>query len=378
MSFLDTEREVLEWLLPGLDATLAAHPLARLERPGSPAVAAFREAGGAGVLVPDRHGGLGATPLEAVRLQRAVGARCPSLAVATTMHHFAVAGLVEAGRHGTGFEGMLLEAIVADDLLLASGFAEGRTGQSFLRPGITARRRGANVLLNGSKKPCSLAHSMDVLAASVTTTDEDGTERLALAFVPAQTPGVSVRPYWRSSVLAGAESEEVVLTDVVLDPQLVVLTDVSTGSSAPGPVHLAGFLWFQVLITAGYLGTAGALVERVLRCGGGSAAERAALVTGLDAAMLAVEAVAREMGDTAEWGDPLLVKALTARYAAQDAIARATQGALAALGGTAFLGSDEGTYLASAATGLTFHPPARGRTAEALCAALDGQALRIE
>lgn len=376
MSFLDTERDVLERLLPGLDATLAAYPLAELERPGSPAIAAFRDAGGAALLVPEQNTGLGASPLEAVRLQRAVGARCPSLAVATTMHHFSVASLVETAKHGAGFEWMLLESIVGDRLLLASGFAEGRTGQSILRPAITAERRGDHVLLNGSKKPCSLAHSMDLLTASVTMTDEDGTERLAVAIVPAKTHGVSVRPFWRSSVLAGAESEEVVLADVELDPQLVVLTDVTAGSALDS-LHIAGFLWFELLMAAGYLGTASALVERVLRHGGGSAADRAGLVTELDAAMLSVEAVAREMGDTTDWGETLLVRALTARYAAQDAIARATQAALAALGGMSFIGSDEGTYLASAAAGLNFHPPSRGRMAEALCAALDGQALRV-
>ncbi|GAU71075.1 putative isobutylamine N-hydroxylase [Streptomyces sp. NBRC 110611] len=376
MSFLGTEREVLERRLPGLDARLAAHPLAELERPGSPAIAAFRDAGGAALLVPEHHTGIGASPLEAVRLQRAVGARCPSLAVATTMHHFSVAGLVEIARHGAGFEWMLLEAIVGDRLLLASGFAEGRTGQSVLRPAITAQRRGDHILLNGSKKPCSLAHSMDVLTASVTMTDAEGTERLAVAIVPAKSHGVSVRPFWRSSVLAGAESEEVVLTDVELDPQMVVLSDVTAGSALDSR-HLAGFLWCELLMTAGYVGTASALVERVLRHGGGSVADRAALVTEVDAAMLSVEAVAREMGDTSGWGEALLVKALTARYAAQDAIARTTQAALTALGGMSFIGSDEGTYLATAATGLNFHPPSRGRTAEALCAALDGQALRV-
>ncbi|WP_399082237.1 acyl-CoA dehydrogenase family protein [Streptomyces sp. BBFR2] len=376
MSFLDTEREVLERLLPGLDAALAAHPLAVLERPGSPAVAAFRDAGGAGLLVPAEHTGIGASPLEAVRLQRAVGARCPSLAVATTMHHFSVAGLVAATRHDAGLAWMLLEAVVGDRLLLASGFAEGRTGQSVLRPAITAEVRDGRVVLNGSKKPCSLARSMDILTASVTLTDADGTERLAVAVVPAGADGVSVRPFWGNSVLAGAESEEVVLTDVVLDPQMVLATGV-TADSALDALHIAGFLWFELLMTAGYLGTAGALVERVLRRGGGTAADRAGLVTGLDAAMLAVEAVAREMGERAEWGEALLVKALTARYAAQDAIARATPLALAALGGMSFIGSDEGSYLASAATGLTFHPPSRGTAAEALCAALDGQALRV-
>ncbi|UNO38554.1 acyl-CoA dehydrogenase family protein [Streptomyces sp. MST-110588] len=375
MSFLDVERSVLDTLLPGLDAALAQHPLMELEGPSSPAIPLFREANGPALLVPAQNTGIGATPLQAVRVQRALGARCPSLAVATTMHHFSVASLVETAKHGAGFEWMLLEAIANERMLLASGFAEGRTGQSILRPAITAERRGDKVVLNGSKKPCSLARSMDLLTASVTMKDEDGVERLAVAIVPAKAEGVSVRPFWRSTVLAGAESEEVVLTDVALDSQMVVLTDV-TADSVLDSLNVAGFLWFELLMTAGYLGTAGALVERVLRHGGGSAADRAAMVTDLNASMLAVEAVAGAMADE-EWSERLLVSALTARYAAQDAIARTTQAALAALGGMSFISSDEGTYLASAATGLNFHPPSRGRMAEPLCAALDGHPLRV-
>ncbi|MCB5164672.1 acyl-CoA/acyl-ACP dehydrogenase [Streptomyces bambusae] len=376
MAFLDTERAVLDALLPGLDAELSRHPLAELERPGSPAIAAFREAGGAALLVPQQNTGVGASPLQAVRVQRAVGARCPSLAVATTMHHFSVASLVEAAKNGAGFEWMLLEAIVGKRMLLASGFSEGRTGQSILRPAIRAERRGGEVVLNGSKKPCSLARSMDLLTASVVMADEDGTERLAVAIVPADAPGVSVRPFWQSTVLAGAESDEVVLEDVALDPQMVVPTEV-TADSVLDSLNVAGFLWFELLMTAGYLGTASALVERVTGHGKAPAAVRAGLVTEVDAAMLAVEAVARRMEESAEWGEPLLAAALTARYAAQDAIARTTATALEALGGMSFIGSDEGTYLASAAAGLNFHPPARARMAEALCAALDGEPLRV-
>jgi hypothetical protein len=69
--------------------------------------------------------------------------------------------------------------------------------------------------------------------------------------------------------------------------------------------------------------------------------------------------------------------ALMVRYAARDAIARACRSALETLGGMAFIGSGEGSYLASAAAGLPFHPPSRGRMAEQLCAALDGERLRI-
>ncbi|MGY5128285.1 acyl-CoA dehydrogenase family protein [Streptomyces nigrescens] len=376
MGFLDTEREALDALLPGLDATLAGHSLAELERPGGPAVAAFREAGGAALLVPAQNTGIGADPLQAVRLQRAVGARCPSLAVATTMHHFSVASLVETAKHGAGFEWMLLEAIVGKRMLLASGFSEGRTGQSILRPTIRAERRGGDVVLNGSKKPCSLAHSMDLLTASVVMTDDSGTPRLAVAIVPADTPGLSVRPFWRSTVLAGAESDEVVLEDVTLDAQMVVLTDVGADSVLDA-LHISGFLWFELLMTAGYLGTASALVERVLRHGRAPATVRAELVTDVNAAMLAVEAVARTMRESQVWGEPLLVDALMARYAAQDAIARTTRTALETLGGMSFITSDEGTYLASAAAGLSFHPPSRQGMAESLCAALNGEPLHV-
>jgi len=162
---------------------------------------------------------------------------------------------------------------------------------------------------------------------------------------------------------------------VVLDSQMVVLTDV-TADSVLDSLNVAGFLWFELLVTAGYLGAASGLVERVVQQGHGSAADRFAMVTELDAAMLSVEAVARAMADS-QWTERLLVSALTARYAAQDAIARATRSALTALGGMAFISSDEGTYLASAATALAFHPPSRGRMAEALCAALDGRPLQI-
>lgn len=375
MAFLKTERDQLEALLPGLDDALAKLPLDALESGDSPGLPLFRSAGGPALVVPAHNTGLGATPLQAVRVQRAIGARSPSLAAATTMHHFSVASLVEQAAHGAGFEWLLLEAIVRDRMLVASGFAEGRAGQSILCPAIRAERRGQQVVLNGSKKPCSLSRSMDLLTVSVLLDGADGVSRMAVAIVPAGADGLSVRPFWGSPVLAGAESDEVVLEDVALDSQLVVVTDV-TASSDLDALHVLSFLWFELLITAGYLGAASALVERVLDREAGSPADRAAMVSELNVAMLAVEAVASALTD-GRAAEELLVDALMVRYAAQDAIARACPPALAALGGMAFIGSGEGSYLASAAAGLMFHPPSRGRMAGPLCAALAGQRLRI-
>ncbi|WP_037909116.1 acyl-CoA dehydrogenase family protein [Actinacidiphila yeochonensis] len=375
MTFLHRERATVEALLPGLDAALARHPLTELESAPSPAIAEFRAAGGPALLVPTQNAGIGATPLQAVRVQRAVGSRCPSLAVATTMHHFSIAGLVRAAAYGNGTEGLLLEAIAKDRLLLASAFAEGNTGQNILGPHLTARRTaGGQVLLNGSKMPCSLSRSMDLLTASVVMADEDGVDRLAVALVPAGSPGIEVRPFWSSPVLAGAESDQVVLTDVELDPAMVVVTRV-TADAVPDELNLAGFLWFELLLTAGYIGVASALVERVLGKGGGPQDPTPFLVD-IEAAMLSVESVARAM-DTEEWGEGLLADALSARYAAQDAIARTTTACQAALGGMAFIRAPDTAYLASAATCLTFHPPSRARMGGPLRDFLNGAPLRI-
>ncbi|MFJ9628148.1 acyl-CoA dehydrogenase [Streptomyces sp. NPDC101175] len=375
MKFLHQERATLEALLPGLDAALARHPLSELESAPSPAIAEFRAAGGPALLVPTENAGIGAGPLQAVRVQRAVGARCPSLAVATTMHHFSIAGLVRAAAYGNGAEGLLLEAIAKEGLLLASGFAEGNTGQNILGPHITARRTdGGTVVLNGSKMPCSLSRSMDLLTASVMMPDDNGVDRLAVALIPATSPGLEVRPFWNSPVLAGAESDQVVLTDVELDPEMVVLTRV-TADAVPDELNLAGFLWFELLLTAGYIGIASALVERVLDKAGGPQ-DPTAFTVDIEAAMLAVESVARAM-DTEAWHDALLVDALSARYAAQDAIARTATACQAALGGMAFITAPDSTYLASAATGLTFHPPSRARMAAPLRDFLNGAPLRI-
>ncbi|MFJ9897534.1 acyl-CoA dehydrogenase [Streptomyces sp. NPDC091280] len=375
MKFLHQERATLEALLPGLDAALARHPLSELESAPSPAIAEFRAAGGPALLVPTENAGIGAGPLQAVRVQRAVGARCPSLAVATTMHHFSIAGLVRAAAYGNGAEGLLLEAIAKEGLLLASGFAEGNTGQNILGPHITARRTDSGtVVLNGSKMPCSLSRSMDLLTASVMMPDDNGVDRLAVALIPATSPGLEVRPFWNSPVLAGAESDQVVLTDVELDPEMVVLTRV-TADAVPDELNLAGFLWFELLLTAGYIGIASALVERVLDKAGGPQ-DPTAFTVDIEAAMLAVESVARAM-DTEAWHDALLVDALSARYAAQDAIARTTTACQAALGGMAFITAPDSTYLASAATGLTFHPPSRARMGAPLRDFLNGAPLRI-
>lgn len=376
MRFLEREREVLERFLPGVDAQLAELSLEELEKPGGPGIELFRAAGGPGLLVPAQHGGMGATPLEGARIQRAVGSRSPSLAIATNMHHFSIATLVELDRESIGFEWLLLESVATENKLIASGFAEGRSGQDILDPTLTARVENGTYLLSGTKKPCSLSRSMDLLSATVLMPDEnDGASRLAVAVVPATARGIEIVPFWGSWILAGAESDEVRLLDVPVEDKLIVRTEREQNELSE--VEEKGLLWFELLVTASYIGAASAIVERLLAAGKGSPSARAEVAGELEGAMGAIENVARAMEEEEREPD-LLQQSLFARYLAHGAIGRATRLGAELLGGIAFASSADVAYLLASSSALTLHPPPRTRGLPALDEALQGQPLVVQ
>ncbi|MDM9384586.1 acyl-CoA dehydrogenase [Chlorogloeopsis sp. ULAP01] len=380
MNFLKPERTILTKFLPDLDEKLAYIPLLEMEKPQNPAIKIFRELGGPGLLIPTKYKGLGATPVEAVRIQRAIASRAPSLAIATTMHHFSVATIVEmiAQGSGTGFEWMLLEGIAKQNLYVASGFAEGRTGAGILSPNMQVKRTADGVTVSGSKKPCSLSASMDLLTASVSIPSKsgDGSE-LAVVIIPTtNTTGTERRPFWTNSVLAGAESDEVVLHDVKVPEQLISYTGSAENLDY---VQTRGFLWFEMLISASYLGIASALVERTIAAGKGTPSERTILAIEVEGAMAALEGLAQSMMvSDSNQGSYQLARALFVRYAVQGAIERVTAHAVELLGGMAFISSPEVAYLFTAARPLAFHPPSRLSISPALDKYLAGETLLIQ
>jgi alkylation response protein AidB-like acyl-CoA dehydrogenase len=373
MNYMRREREALETLLPGLDAALAQFTLTEMERRGNPSIATFRQHGGPGLLVPARFGGRGASPLEAVRAQRAIACRAPSLAVATTMHHFTLATLLEIDPDDPGLEGEFLESVARGNLYVASGFAEGRPGTSIQKSALHMEMTPAGVVVTGSKRPCSLSHSMDLFTLS--TPPLPGMDAgLAAAIIPADTPGIERRPYWESPILAGAESDEVVLNGVCVPEDAFMPLG---GSGRVNAVQERGLLWFELLITASYLGMASALVERVLLSGRGSDDERVGLATETEGAMAALEGVARAMG-SGESGNDEVARLLLVRYAIQGAIGRAASSAVELLGATAFIRSPDVAYLLAATRVLSVHPPGRPTAGKRLNEYLAGNPIVLD
>lgn len=375
MRSLDDARDVCQRYHPGLCAALAEVPLLEREAPGGAMLDLFRKYGGPGLLVPRENGGAGAGPLDSVRVMRAMSSYSPSLGAATTMHHFTVAMLFSlaatAGRL-TQAQLELLAKIGPENLIVASGWAEGKPHTNILIPAVTARVAEGGYLVNGGKKPCSLSRSMDLLTASVAL-PVDGEQTLALLLIPAGLPGITVHEFWISNVLAGAESDEVRLTDVFVPEELVIQT-------APDDPHrlddlqTAGFAWFEMLATAVYVGAASALVEQVLERGRGTITDRALAVTQLEAAAALVEGAARAIDDGVS-GDEAVAMVLVARYAAQQALAVASDMAAELLGGIAFMRSPEIGYLLAAVRPLAYHPPSRTATAQPLVDYYSGQPL---
>jgi len=308
-----------------------------------------------------------------VRVQRAIGCCALSLAVATMMHHFTIASLMEINPEDPGLEGALLESVARDNLYVASGFAEGRAGASIQTSSLRMERGRNGLVLNGSKKPCSLSQSMDLFTVS-TPAPEGMDAGLAAAIIPADTPGIVRRPFWTSPILAGAESDEVVLRDVSVPEDAFLPLG---GSGRSNAVQDRGFLWFELLITASYLGIASALVERVLLSDRGGAAERVSLATEVEGAMTALEGIARGM-IAGERGNEELGRMLLVRYAVQDGIGRATTLAVELLGGMAFIQSPEVSYLLAASRALSLHPPSRPTTGKRLNEYLAGSPLVID
>jgi alkylation response protein AidB-like acyl-CoA dehydrogenase len=347
--FLGAERDALERWLPGLDEQLRALPLEQLERPGSPAIELFRKHGGAALLIPTRLGGKGADLVDVVRIHRALGSRSPSLAVAACMHNFTTAALLELNRRRQLLD-LLLGTVANQNLLMASGFAEGQAGISVLDTNMFAEQQGDEFVISGSKKPCSLAHSMDVFTAHIKVMPD---ERRAYAVIPATTPRIERKRFWSSPLLAGAESDEVSLDEVRVPAAWLLFAD------EPGIPEMEswGSACFQLIASASYLGAASALFERAL---GRKLPATALLTPGLEleSAMAAIEGVARSF--TLRERDPDYgPQALFVRYAVQGAIERASMQAAELAGGMAYIGSPELSYLLAAVRALAFHPPSR-------------------
>lgn len=371
MRFLEVERSALHRYSPGMDEALAGLGIEALERTPSPGLSIFRAHGGARLLSPTGCGGQGASALDALRYQIALGSRAPSLAVATTMHQYKIAALVVLMRCGHELTDILSQ-IARNDWLVASGGAEGEPGRKLYQPAMTARDSEDGLLVSGTKKPCCLTWSMDLLSVMLRSAPESryGGELLHILIDPTH-PSVKRQKFWTNTVLAATESDAVTLDETPARREHIFR--IGSGDRAT-PFALAAFLWFELLACGAYLGIAAALVSRMLEAGKGDSSCRADVAIEYDTLLTALEYVALQL-DAGVLDEALLSRMFRVRYAAEKGIPRIAAQCLDALGGLSFSQSYAAGYLALATRALAFHTPSRASMTDNLAAQLVGENL---
>lgn len=346
----------LDRLAAGLSERLAAATPQEHEHDASAVLASLKATGATSMLVPTTCGGGGARAVDAIRFQVGLGAVAPSAAVATTMHHYKLAALGNVATNGDASAQAILRDIASRSALVASGGAESTPGRDLRTLGSHAVRTSTGYAVTGRKRPCSLSTSMDVLSLMVELRDASGTATgFAQAFVDARSPGIEREPFWRSTVLLAAESHAVRLDEVHVPSSKVFALSGDSGARFATDCYV----WFQLLISAAYLGIAHCVASATPGPRRAGSARWRDAVAGLADLEDAVVAAARTVDDGMPPHEQLRA-AVRARDRVEDEVAELGGRLLRAAGGGTFASTGLFTELTGALNAIAFHPPARG------------------
>jgi alkylation response protein AidB-like acyl-CoA dehydrogenase len=336
--------------LPELADKLEALGLMAAEDPATNVVALWKAHDGSRLTAPTELGGLGATCVETLDLQRGVGYLSPSLAAATTMHYLSVAGLADFAETADEETVGLIKMLIENRTVFASGFSEGTIAGSVFRPTMGAAPADGGYTITGSKKPCSLADSMDCIMASVLL---DDTEQRAITLIFNGSPGLSVTPLWTSSPLSAAQTRAVNFQDVFVPNDLMMVSDVE---DPDGVNEKSGYVLFGLIITAGYVGAATRLALKLTDRADFAAADFVELVSPVEGVWRALRMIA-ERYDTGDRSDALFADLLWIRLGLRDQLQTSVARFVSRVGGVAFATDPEVAYLASCISAYSFHPP---------------------
>jgi alkylation response protein AidB-like acyl-CoA dehydrogenase len=183
-------------------------------------IAAMQQSGVMAACVPEELGGLGVRSLHDYTLGMSrLGRGDGSTAIAANMHIFRpwrMTRLWEAAKaagdvaHAAGLE-RRLRRIGAGQLLMCACVSE--AGTDILHPHLEATKTDGGWLLNGQKIFATMSPAAQLLDISFRFRDAQGVERLAMASVPHDSPGLEIKYNWDALGMRGSGSHDVVFTN---------------------------------------------------------------------------------------------------------------------------------------------------------------------
>ena len=359
--FMSESREVLEKYVPGLDNHLDSIGLETIEKfPPNELAALIRHYRLPSLWIPDELGGSNINAYDGIRIQRAIGSRSPSMAIMLAMHNFTVS-FCSALKEFLPPCADMLRRTAQESLLIASAFAEGRYGAGILDSSVyVTRNADGTFIINGTKKPCSMTHCMDIITLGIAEKLPDGSKRTGMAILPAHLSGISRHHFWETSVLAASDSHELRFENVIATQEQVLISNGENPDEQEliSNAETLGLCCFELIATASYLGIVSALVERSLFNARVDASERARLGCDIEAAQASLDGAVRMMQQSVA-DQALLAKILLVRFGVQRQIEQSALLASELSGGLDFVTSNTVALLFCASRCLAFHPITR-------------------
>lgn len=184
---------------------------------------------------------------------RACAAHEPSLGIALTMHHHIVLVLAKYPQIFNN-SAQIIQAVTQRECLVASAFAEGKSGVNIFQPSSQLEQFDQGICLNGSKKPCTLSSIADYYILSTSLN-----QRLALINLPATRQGISVLPFWNLDIFRYCDNNELQFEQVQLESdELCSLDDEQLSLCL-----LYGLSLFNYFALSAYIGIADRLIAYI-------------------------------------------------------------------------------------------------------------------
>jgi alkylation response protein AidB-like acyl-CoA dehydrogenase len=336
----------------------------------------LRDRGYFGLAVPKEFSGSGIGTLESCAIQMRIALADAGLAVALNMHLFTIAILVEHFERERDISWALLEAIATQNRVVASAFAEPGLAGCITRSTITAETDGSDLVLSGTKAPCSLALRSDLVCLQFEKRHVSG-NKLCIALVPTNMTGLSVVQTWRGVGLKSSESDTIELRECRIPDQLVFFEG-DPGKDASG-TFAAGIVRFSLLTTVVYI----ALAKKALRIavsdmqrspipGGSMRSDSSSFRESLGdvlgpivALETACAGIAAQI-DAGQAAEKFIVNAMSLKHVSIDACDRAMSVAMELTGGRSY-GEEAPLFrLVADSKAILFHPPTRFVTRKGL------------
>jgi len=216
----------------------------------------LRESGYLALAVPVELGGMGASIREVAAVQRELGRRCGSTALALAMHQHVTAFTAWRYRRGLPGAEATLRRVANEGILLVS-----TGGGDFTHPRGSATKVDGGYRVSGHKIFASQSPAGTVMSTMFPWDDPERGLRVLNVAIPFADPGVTVHDTWNAMGMRGTASNDIMITDVFV-PDERVMADRPYGVIDP-PLQVIATIAFSIIAGA-YLGVADGAVASAL------------------------------------------------------------------------------------------------------------------